>query len=243
MSAPLVPFAGPTRRGYLVRRWKRFLAEVELEPDHRLVAVHVPNSGSMLGLAEPGREVVVSWSPNPGRKLPWTLELVAVEGGWAGVNTMLPNALVAAALGAELIPELAGYLSRRQEVSPEPGTRFDFCLEHPDRPRCWVEVKNVTLARAGEALFPDSITSRGLKHLRVLEKFLARGDRAVVFFLVQRPDCERFRPAGEIDPRYAAGLKAALAAGVEALCWRSRPEPEGISLDRRLELCPGQWPV
>ena len=233
MAGVILPFDRPLLRGVLIRRYKRFLADVALERDGGTVTVHVPNSGSMLTCSEPGSEVVLSDSGNPARKLPLTLELVRVAPGpygWAGVNTALPNALVAKAVGAGLVAELSGYRDLRREVTVEPGSRLDLVLEDGSRGCCLVEVKNVTLVEDGRALFPDAVTERGKKHLEVLARMHARGDRAVIFFLVQRPDGDSFGTADHIDPEYGKTLRRVLERGVELLAYRTRLSLQGAAL-------------
>ncbi len=233
MSAILLPYDKPMLKGTLIRRYKRFLADVVLADSGETVTVHVPNSGSMLSCSEPGSEVLVSDSRNPNRKLRLTLELVRVSGGpygWAGVNTALPNALVAEAIAARQVPELTGYETLRREVAVEKGTRLDIVLEGSILGRCFVEVKNVTLGRDGIACFPDAVTKRGKKHLEVLARMRKSCARAVIFFLVQRPDCNSFSPADDIDPEYGKTLRQVLAQGVELLAYRSRLCLEGADL-------------
>ncbi|MBW7997471.1 MAG: DNA/RNA nuclease SfsA [Candidatus Glassbacteria bacterium] len=221
---PLVPFDLPLCRGRLIRRYKRFLADVEFE-DGRIATVHTPNTGSMKTCSDPGSEVIVSDSGNPKRKLPLTLELVRVapgEHGWAGVNTSLPNRLVAAAIEAGMVSELTGYARLRREVNVEQGSRLDLMLtDGPGGGRCLVEVKNVTMVSGRAAVFPDAVTERGRRHLQVLARAVERGERAVIFFLVQRPDCEVFSTADSIDPAYGETLREVTSRGVELLAYRS----------------------
>ena len=199
----------PMQRGRLVSRYKRFFADVALD-DGRAITAHCPNPGSMLGMNTPGLVVWVSRSDDPKRKLAHTLELVEVDGGLIGVNTMAPNRLVAEALAADAIPELAGYPSLRREVRYGENSRVDFLLQAPERPRCWVEVKSVTLSRAtGLAEWPDSVSARGARHLAELEAVVRAGDRAVMLFVIQRTDCDAFETAADLDPVYAAGLRSA----------------------------------
>ena len=208
---PLIP-------GRLLRRYKRFLADVALDDGGDPVTVHCPNPGRMLGLDAPGAPVWVSKSPNPKRKLPLTLELVRVEGGLVGINTMHPNRLVEEAIAAAEIPELTGYAEIRPEVRYDEGSRIDLLLRGNDRPDCYVEVKNVHLKRDQGAEFPDAVTARGAKHLGALERQVAAGARAVLVYVVQRTDCADFRLADDIDPVYGAAFRQALAGGVEAVC-------------------------
>ncbi len=228
-------FPQPLRPARLVRRYKRFLAEVVFEGEAGETTVHVPNPGAMLGLAEPGMRVWLSHSASPTRKLPWTLELVEADGAPVGVNTLTPNTLVAEALAAGAIPELAGYASVRREVRFGDASRIDFLLEDSSRPRAWVEVKNCHLRRTGAlAEFPDCRAARSEKHLRALERAVAAGERAVQLFVVQRTDCDRFAACRDLDPSYAAALDHAGAHGVEVLCYACDVSPEAVRIVRRI---------
>ncbi len=229
-------FPDPLRRGRLLRRYKRFLADIELEGGETVVA-HCANPGSMMGLAEPGSEVWLSPARNPARKLRWSWELATAGGHLVGINTGHPNGVVAAAIEAGQVPELAGYTSLRREVRYGENSRIDILLEGAGRPPCYVEVKNVTLKRGPEAAeFPDSVTARGTKHLNELATMAGAGARALMFYLVQRADCSRLEVAADIDPAYDKALRAALAQGVEALCYNCALSPTAIELDRRLPL-------
>jgi sugar fermentation stimulation protein A len=233
-------FPAPLVSAILVRRYKRFLADVML-PGGEEVTVHVANPGAMTGLAAPGARVWLSKSDNPKRKLPWSWELVEVDfgggGELVGVNTGHPNGLVAEALAAGLIPELSGYSSARREVRYGRSSRVDVLLEDPARPPCYVEIKNVHLMRKrGLAEFPDSVTARGAKHLDELAAMVAAGNRAVMLFLIQIGSAERFTLAADIDPTYAAAFVRARAAGVEAIAWRCAITADGIA-------CAGPVPI
>ena len=224
----------PMLRGVLVSRYKRFFADVALD-DGRGLTAHCPNPGAMLGMNAPGSVVWVSRSDDPKRKLAHTLELIEVDGGLIGVNTMLPNRLVAEALAAGAIPELAGYASTRREVKYGDNSRVDFLLEASDRPACWVEVKSVTLSRGGGlAEWPDCVSARGARHVAELEAVVARGDRAVVLFLVQRNDCDRSALAEDLDPAFSRTLARAVAAGVEVLAYGCAVGPDRIGIGGRL---------
>ena len=232
----------PLAHGRLVQRYKRFFADVVLD-DGREVTAHCPNPGAMLGLNTPGLGAWVSPAAGAKRKLAWTLELVEADGGLVGINTMLPNPLVAEALAADSIPELTGYASHRREVRFGEASRVDFLLESEDRTACWLEVKNVHLRRTGTlAEFPDCVAARSSKHLRELTARVAAGDRAVQLFIVQRTDCDRFAACADLDPVYAAGLEAAARAGVEVLCYACDISVNDIRLARRLPWvdAPGQ---
>jgi sugar fermentation stimulation protein A len=232
----------PLLEGRLVRRHKRFLAEVELGGGEQVTA-HCPNTGSLLGCAEPGLRVWLSDVRGAGRKLPYRWELVEVAGGTlVGINTGLANRLVHEALVAGAIPELGGYEEVQGEVRfGTEGSRVDLFLSRANGwERCFVEVKNVTAAVSGGiALFPDAVTARGTKHLRELIGVRAAGDRAVLCFCVQRADAREVRPADGVDPLYGRTLREALAAGVEVLAYRARVSLSGIRLrDRIPVVCP-----
>ena len=223
-------FPQPLKRGVLIRRYKRFLADIAFD-DGGETTVHTPNPGAMLGLAEPGMTVWCSDSGSTTRKLPLTWELVEADGGIVGINTMAPNRLVAEALANDALPELSGYASIRREVKYGEASRIDFLLESPERPACWLEIKNCHLMRTpGLAEFPDCVAARSAKHLRELEAMKAKGDRAVMLFVVQRTDCDGFDTAGDIDPTYARGLIRAAEAGVEVLIYRCEMTIEGVKI-------------
>ena len=226
-TAPLIPAT-------LIRRYKRFLADVAL-PSGETVTAHCANPGSMIGLAAPGAPVWLSRSDNPKRKLAHSWELVEVDLGsgaeLVGINTTNPNALAAEAIAAGLIPELAGYRSVRREVKYGKNSRVDFLLEEPARPPCYVEIKNVHLMRRkGLAEFPDAVTKRGAKHLVELADMVAAGARSVMLFLVQIASAERFALARDIDPAYGAQFDRARAQGVEALARRCRLTRAGVEV-------------
>jgi sugar fermentation stimulation protein A len=229
-------FATPLLPGRLIRRYKRFLADIALDESGEEVVAHCPNPGAMLGLDEPGSEVWLSPATTPGRKLRFSWELIRVGAGLVGINTGRPNAIVAEALERGQVAELAGYPRLRREVPYGRNSRIDLLLEADDRPICYVEVKNVHLKREGPAEFPDSVTARGTKHLVELGDMVEAGHRAVMFYLVQREDCRSFKIAADIDPRYAETLETALARGVEALCYACRISERAIVLERPLPL-------
>jgi sugar fermentation stimulation protein A len=229
-------FPQPLIRGVLIQRYKRFLADVVLDDGTELTA-HCPNPGAMLGLNMPGLPVWLSKSPDPKRKLPHTLELVEVDGGLVGINTMHPNRLVAEALANDAIPELAGYEIHRREVKYGTNSRVDFLLTGAGKPTTWLEVKNCHLRRAGTlAEFPDCVAARSAKHLRELEAMVAAGDRAVVLFVVQRTDCDAFAACADLDPAFARGLDQAMANGVEVLVYACDVRAEGVRVTHRIAM-------
>jgi sugar fermentation stimulation protein A len=233
-------FAAPLVSATLLRRYKRFLADVRM-PDGAEITAHVANPGSMIGLAAPGARVWLSRSDNPKRKLAWSWELVEVDfGGGAelvGVNTAHPNTIVAEALASGLVPELSGYVSARREVRYGTNSRVDVLLEDPTRPPCYVEIKNVHLMRRqGLAEFPDAVTARGAKHLDELAAMVAAGCRAVMLFLIQIGSAERFALAADIDPAYARAFVRARAAGVEAIAYRCTITHDGIVCARAVPI-------
>lgn len=229
-------FSAPLIEGRLIRRYKRFLADIELASGETITA-HCANPGAMLGLVEPGTRVFVSKSASLTRKLPWSWELVEHNGDLVGINTAHPNAIVAAAIAAGAIPPLAGYAGLKREVRYGKNSRVDILLTDPARPDTYVEVKNVHLSRKkGLAEFPDSVTARGTKHLVELSAMVAAGKRAVMVFLVQRNDARRFRLARDIDPAYAAAFDRARAAGVEMLAVRCAMSLDGIDVGATLPI-------
>ena len=227
-------FDPPLMAGVLIRRYKRFLADVEI--DGRIETAHCANPGSMLGLATPGAPILLSASDNPKRKLRLTWELVKVAGALVGINTAYANRLVEEAIRAGRIEALAGYADFRREVPYGEGSRIDFLLSGAGRPPCYVEVKSVTLKRHEAAEFPDSVTARGARHLRELSAMRSVGARAVMLFVAQRDDCQRLEVAADIDPAYAAALTRARETGVEVLAYACRVSPTGIEFDRPLAL-------
>ena len=228
-------FPSPLARGRLVQRYKRFFADVILD-DGTAVTAHCPNPGAMLGVNTPGLTVWLSKSDDPKRKLAHTLELVqTAEGALTGVNTMHPNRIVAEALQAGLIPELAGYETIRREVKYGEASRVDFLLTSPDRPSCWLEIKNCHLSRgSGLAEFPDCVAARSSRHLRELAAMVKAGDRAVALFVVQRMDCDRFAACADLDPVFARTLGEVASEGVEVLVYACEIDERRVALKGRL---------
>jgi sugar fermentation stimulation protein A len=220
--------------GVLVKRYKRFLADVRLA-DGAVITAHCPNSGSMLGCAEPGRTVYVSRQNAPGRKLHYTWELIAMPSSLVGINTGVPNRLIKQAADKGLIAELRGYERVEAEVRVGNTARLDLMLSRAAE-RCYVEVKNCTLVVAGAAMFPDAVTARGLKHLVELQRLAAEGCRCVMFYLIQRMDARTFGPAERIDPAYGQELRRAMANGVEVLVYDTVIDLAGICLGRKIPL-------
>lgn len=232
-------FDPPLAQGTLVRRYKRFMADI-ITTSGEALTLHCPNTGSMKHCAEPGATVLYSDSGNPKRKYRHTWEAVQVaHGHWAGVNTGRTNALVAEAIAAGQVPELVADGLRREVTWGD--SRFDLALGG-DSPHTWIEVKNVTLgpgpeqADDGVIRFPDAVTERGQKHLRTLMQVVASGGRAVLFFCVQHTGARAAGAAADIDPRYAALLREAQQSGVEILAWRTRISPQQFALEQPLPL-------
>lgn len=225
-------FKQELQAGILIRRYKRFLADVELA-GKRTVTVHCPNSGSMLGCSTPGSLVMISRSDNPKRKYPHTLEMVQAGSVWVGVNTALTNKLVREALENNVVQDLGSPDTIVSEVKTSEKTRLDFLLER-DGKKIYMEVKNCSLAENGTAMFPDAVTVRGTKHLHELAALKQQGHEAVVFFCVQRQDAECFRPAGHIDPAYAETLVRVAEEGVMVLAYQADVSPGEITVARKL---------
>ncbi|MFT6168991.1 MAG: sugar fermentation stimulation protein A [Celeribacter sp.] len=226
-QTPLIP-------AVLLKRYKRFLADIRLE-DGREVTAHCPNPGSMMGMSDAGLKVWVEPNDDPKKKLKYGLRLIEQDGAMIVVDTSIANKVVKEALLAGLVSNLVGGV--QSEVPYGDNSRVDFLIDTDGR-KTWVEVKSVTLSRQrGLAEFPDSKTVRGAKHLGELIKRVQVGDRAVMLYLIGRDDCDRFAPAADIDPHYAAAEIAAKDAGVEIMVLRTRASPEEIMLDTRTIEC------
>jgi sugar fermentation stimulation protein A len=221
--------------GTLVKRYQRFFADVRLA-DGTVVTAHCPNTGSMKSCWKEGDAVYLTHDPRPERKLAYTWELTATEGGFIGVNTARPNLVVEFALTSGWVPELSGFSAIKREVKyGTENSRIDLLLDVGGRPT-YVEVKNTTLLEGDRVLFPDSVTERGQKHLRELIGVVAQGHRGVIFFFVNRPEGKTFSPADAIDPEYGKILREAHAKGVELLAYRAITTTDGISGLRKLEI-------
>ena len=228
-------FDTPLLTGVLKQRYKRFLVDIETETGET-ITVHCANPGSMLGLTSPGNKVCYSDSKNPKRKLPMSLEMIKTNGAWVGINTHLANRLAEEAIINGTISKLQAYSSIRREVKYGQNSRIDLLLEHPERRPCYVEVKSVTLSRGNQlAEFPDSVTTRGAKHLGELENQVNNGARAVQLFVIQRSDCNQFSLAIDIDPVYSRALQQAKESGVEILAYGCDICPTQITINRQIE--------
>ncbi len=223
-QTPLIP-------ARLIRRYKRFLADMRLD-DGREVTAHCANPGSMLGLAEAGVKCWLEPNDDPKKKLKFGWRLVDHENGhFTGVDTGLPNRALRESLESSGVPGLAGYTRIRPEVTYGTGSRVDFLLSGSGLPDLYLEVKSVTLSRRpGLAEFPDSVTTRGTRHLEELAAMVRTGHRAVIFYLVQRTDCTEMTLARDIDPAYGMAFDRAREAGVEVLSHGTRITPEGVWL-------------
>jgi len=221
--------------GKLIKRYKRFLADVELA-NGDIITAHTANTGSMQGCAKPGSRVWLKDSGNPKRKYPLSWELVEVlPTVIVGINTSLPNKLVREAIEDGIISELQGYTHIRPEVPyGNEKSRIDLLLQDEAGKHCYVEIKNVTLVEKGTAFFPDAVSKRGTKHLRELIEMRKQGHRSVIFYCVQRKDAEQLRPADKIDPEYGQTLRLAIQSGVEALAYRAVISTEEVYLATRL---------
>lgn len=243
MPSPLLPgypfmnLTSPTQTGTLLRRYKRFLADVRLA-DGTTLTVHCPNSGAMLGCSTPGSPVLISRSANPRRKYPWTLEMVRENHTWIGVNTALTNTLVREAIDNRTIDDFGEIDAIVPEIRVSQQSRLDFLLRAAGR-NIYLEVKNCSLAKNGVALFPDAVTARGTRHLLELEKLLAEGQRAALIFCVQRADAKRFRPAAAIDPVYAETLARVHSRGLTVLAYQAEVRPRTVRIAGKLPVFTG----
>jgi len=219
--------------GVLVKRYKRFMVDVKLK-DGEMVTAHCLNSGSMQECCSPGRPVYLSLHDNPKRKLKYTWELIEMPTSLVGVNTLVPNRLVAESIEAGRVEDLKGYHRVDREVKISNNTRLDILLSREDKSRCFVEIKNCTLVKNNVAFFPDAVTSRGLKHLVELSALVSDGLRCVMFYVIQRMDAKLFQPADHIDPEYGRVLRQAVEKGVEILVYDTRIDLKTIRLNRKI---------
>lgn len=234
-SGPLLPFTATCLEAVFLQRVKRF--SIELEHNGQRIWAHSNNSGSMTGLLAPGNPALISVAGTASRKLPYTLELLQADGVWVGVNTSIPNKMLAAAFAAGRLDWAAGYTEFKREARCAPPferTRLDALLTGPGLPPLWVEAKSVTLRQGNDAAFPDALSERGRKHLETLMALKAEGCRCACFYLVQRGDVSAFSPAAGIDPAYAELFYRALDAGVEVYVYRAAIARQGIDLGEPL---------
>ncbi len=226
----------PLIKGTLIKRYKRFLADVELE-NGEIVTAHCPNTGAMTGCAEPGYRVWLSESDNPKRKLAYTWELALThQKHWIGINTHNANKLVKEALEHSRIASLSDYDTIRQEVKyGEHNSRIDLLLQDKNQPDCYVEVKSVTLLRQGKGYFPDAKTTRGTKHLQELTQMVTQGHRAVLLFCVQHSGIKNVMVASDIDPDYATAMGRAIDAGVEIMAFGCEMNEQKVELNQHLD--------
>lgn len=235
MKTTLMNFPSPLLPGILIKRYKRFLADIKLDSGEEITA-HCANPGSLFGATDPGLKVWVSHAPSPTRKLPYSWQIVEIDNTLVGVNTSLPNSLAEEAILANRIPELSGYSGLKREVKYSDNSRIDILLMDANKPPCYVEVKNVHMKRGTSAQFPDSVTTRGTKHLRDLEKMAAQGARAVMLYVIQRDDCDTFSFAADIDPVYANTAAHAFENGVEALAYGCAVTPQEIQIANQIDI-------
>ena len=219
--------------GTLIHRFKRFLAEIQLADGTRIIS-HCPNSGSMLSCNDPGSPVMVSTSDRLGRRYPYTWEMIHVNNGWVGINTLIPNRLIYDTLLDHKLDFFSDYTTVQREVRWGSHSRIDLLLSGNGK-SCYIEVKNVTLAQAGVAYFPDAVTERGQKHLRDLQEIVRQGHQGVILFLVQRQDADLFKPATFIDQTYSRLLSEAQANGVDIVVYQAQVTPAEITVKRRLD--------
>ncbi|AGF74515.1 sugar fermentation stimulation protein A [Bartonella australis AUST/NH1] len=220
----------------LIRRYKRFLAEVRTN-DQRILTVSVPNTGSMLGLTTPNFNVWLSYNNNSKRKYPYRLEIVEADNTLVGINTTLPNQLAREAIQCGLLPELNGYKTILSEQRYGTRSRIDFLLCDGTLPECYLEVKNVHFIRQkGLAEFPDTVTKRGTRHLEELIKIVQRGKRAAMLYIIQREDCSAFAVCHDLDPVYGRKFDLAVKSGVEFYAIKCHVSVEGIFPIHRVKI-------
>jgi sugar fermentation stimulation protein A len=226
-------FLDPLVEGTILKRYKRFLADVEL-PNGEIITAHTANTGSMKTCWEPGWKVLMSFHDNPKRKLKYSLEMIHNSSTWIGINTSLPNKMAVEAIENGTIKELQGYTKIKPEAKIG-NSRIDILLTKENNKQCYVEVKNVTLlGDQKKALFPDAVSERGQKHLKELTGLVKDGIRSAMLYIVQREDVTSFSPADDIDPEYGRLLREAKKAGVEILCYQCKLTPKGIEVTKPL---------
>jgi len=230
-ASKIMEFKKKLIHGHLIRRYKRFLADVTLD-DGREITAHCTNSGTMKSCLEDGAEVWLTPVDDPKRRTKFTWEMIRINGDWVGINTSNPNTLAFEWVSQGKIPDLVGLTALKREVKWE-DSRFDLYGEGPEG-GCFIEVKNVTLKEGDRALFPDAVTERGRKHLNTLIRVKQSGLRAVMLYVVQRLDVHIFSPARDIDPAYGEALDKAVRHGVEILVVQARVTPEGIHFHKEL---------
>lgn len=228
-------FKSQLQSGVLIQRYKRFLADVQLDSGE-VITAHCANTGSMRHCAEPGWQVWLSYSDNPKRKLAYSWELVTTDKGhWIGINTHRANLLVEEAILADRIPELSGYATLKRECKfGTENSRVDFVLCDTQGLDCYVEVKSVTLLEGEQGYFPDAVSLRGQKHLRELTAVRKQGKRAVLLFCVQHSGIDSVTVANHIDHLYGAELINALANGVEVMAYSTIISSEKILINQRI---------
>lgn len=228
-------FTDPLTPGHIIKRYKRFLADVKLD-DGQIITAHTPNTGSMKSCWEPNDPVLMAHSDNAKRKYAHTLQMIQRDGSWVGINTHFANNLVQEAIENKVIKELKSYKNFKREVKVG-KSRIDFFLDQSSKhPDCYLEVKNVTLREDdGLAYFPDAVSERGTKHLNELIHLKKDGFRTIIFYLVQREDVKAFSPAQHIDEKYAKTLKEAKKKGVEILVYQCHLDPQEIRVSHPLK--------
>ncbi len=224
-------FEKPLVHGKLIKRYKRFLADVELD-DGQKVTSHCTNSGSMKTALEEGAEVYLTFHNNPARKTQYTWEMIKINGDWVGINTNHPNQIAYEAIRDQRVKQLKGYTTVKREVKTG-KSRIDVYAANEDE-ECFIEVKNVTMKYGSVAVFPDAVTSRGKKHLEELIQLKQQGLRAVMLYIIQRGDVEQFGPAHDIDPDYATKLDEALQKGIEVIALQATVTPEKIEIQKEI---------
>ncbi len=220
--------------GVFLKRYKRFFADIKVK--NKLIKAHCPNSGSMMGLLKKGNHVWITKSNNPNRKLKYTLQIIKVKNSKIGVNTHFTNKIVNHGLENNLIRYFTNKVKIYKEKVFNKNTRFDFYLEDNEN-KIFLEVKNVTLKRKNKlAEFPDSVTSRGTKHIKELINAKKRGFKAFLMFVIQREDCDKFNVAKDIDPEYSKTLKIALKQKLKVICYDCKFSSKGIKLNKEIKI-------